>query len=272
VGQGERGKRRNRRRVAAGKPSRCLRCRAKACRQPPGLAMKGRADYDRCRAHSSIAGFRKPAAVPDVRESTTAESLAASASSAAPIPDVYFSADIETDGPIPGPFSLLSFALVVAGHHDGREFHRPLGPEVCFYREVRPISDQFDPQAMAINLLDRDRLTREGIDPSVAMTDAAAWVQRHSGAGKPILVAFPLSFDWTWLYWYFVRFSKTGSPFGHSSCFDIKTAFAVKARRSISDAARSKLPAGLRAESPHTHNALDDAREQAEVFARIMEW
>jgi hypothetical protein len=28
----------------------------------------------------------------------------------------------------------------------------------------------------------------------------------------------------------------------------------------------------LQADSPHTHNALDDAREQAEVFARIMEW
>ncbi len=29
--------------------------------------------------------------------------------------DVYFSADVETDGPIPGPFSILSFALVFAG-------------------------------------------------------------------------------------------------------------------------------------------------------------
>ena len=27
--------------------------------------------------------------------------------------DVYFSADIETDGPIPGPFSMLSFAIVL---------------------------------------------------------------------------------------------------------------------------------------------------------------
>lgn len=29
--------------------------------------------------------------------------------------DAYFSADVETDGPIPGPFSILSFALVYAG-------------------------------------------------------------------------------------------------------------------------------------------------------------
>jgi hypothetical protein len=29
--------------------------------------------------------------------------------------DAYFSADVETDGPIPGPFSMLSFAIVYAG-------------------------------------------------------------------------------------------------------------------------------------------------------------
>ncbi|MGE3671704.1 MAG: hypothetical protein AB7K71_18685 [Polyangiaceae bacterium] len=39
--------------------------------------------------------------------------------------DVYFSADVETDGPIPGPYSMLSFALVYAGSVDGRRFQRP---------------------------------------------------------------------------------------------------------------------------------------------------
>lgn len=38
--------------------------------------------------------------------------------------DVYFSADVETDGPIPGPFSMLSFALVPAGTFDGEIFRR----------------------------------------------------------------------------------------------------------------------------------------------------
>jgi hypothetical protein len=28
--------------------------------------------------------------------------------------DIYFSADIEADGPIPGPYSMLSFGLAVA--------------------------------------------------------------------------------------------------------------------------------------------------------------
>jgi hypothetical protein len=39
--------------------------------------------------------------------------------------DSYFSADVETDGPIPGPYSMLSFALVYAGSFDGAKFSRP---------------------------------------------------------------------------------------------------------------------------------------------------
>jgi hypothetical protein len=210
--------------------------------------------------------------MPVVHELVGADSMAIPDPSTLEPTDVYFSADIETDGPIPGPYSLLSFALVIAGSHDDHGFRRATSPEVSLYRELRPISTDFEPEAMRVNRLDRDRLVREGMDPTEAMTEAAAWVRRQCGSGRPILVAYPLSFDWTWLYWYFVRFSRTGSPFGHSSCFDIKTAFAVKARRSISEASRSRLPVHLQADSPHTHNALDDAREQAEVFARIMEW
>lgn len=31
------------------------------------------------------------------------------------VADIYISVDIETDGPIPGPFSMLSFAMVETG-------------------------------------------------------------------------------------------------------------------------------------------------------------
>jgi hypothetical protein len=85
-------------------------------------------------------------------------------------------------------------------------------------------------------------------------------------------VAYPLSFDWTWLYWYFIRFSAEGSPFDYSRCFDIKTALAVKARIPISEASRSRLLPSLRSAHAHTHHALDDAIEQAEIFANVFEW
>ncbi len=186
--------------------------------------------------------------------------------------DVYFSADVETDGPIPGVYSMLSFALVYAGRFDGIEFERPENFDRVFYRELRPISVEFQPEALRVNGLDRDRLYVEGAPPETAMTEAAEWVRSVAGYATPVLVAYPLSFDWTWLYWYFIRFSKEGSPFNHSLCFDVKTAFAVKANIPISEAGRSKLEGTLRSHRVHTHNAVDDAMEQAEVFGNIFEW
>ena len=186
--------------------------------------------------------------------------------------DAYFSADVETDGPIPGPFSILSFAIVYAGSFDGERFDRPKEYDHLFYRELRPISENFEPEALRVNGLDRERLCQDGVRPEIAMTEACHWIKNISGHARPVLVAYPLSFDWTWLYWYFVRFSAEGSPFDYSRCFDIKTAFAVKAGIPISDAGRSRIHPLLKSQRVHTHNALDDAIEQAEIFANVFQW
>lgn len=186
--------------------------------------------------------------------------------------DVFFSADVETDGPIPGPFSALSFALVFAGTFDGERFQRPAQYDLALYKELRPISDNYQEQALVVNGLDRNRLLLLGQDPKEAMSEAYDWVESISGVGNPVLVAYPVSFDWTWLYWYFIQFSPKGSPFGYSQCFDIKTAYAVKNNALMRDSSRSKLPSVLLPNRPHTHHALDDAVEQAEIFANIFEW
>lgn len=186
--------------------------------------------------------------------------------------DVYFSADIETDGSIPGPYSILSFALVFAGTYDGERFVRPESYNTTFYRELKPISQEFEPEALAVNGLDRNALIQSGETPQKAIEDAFDWVQRIAAGGSPVFVAYPLSFDWTWLYWYFVRFSRKGSPFGYSRCFDIKTAVSVKTGLSITGSGRGNLPSGLLPTRAHTHHALDDAIEQAEIFANIFEW
>src|SRR5213083_2723673 len=115
-----------------------------------------------------------------------------------PVVDIYFSADVETDGPIPGPFSMLSFALVYAGRFDGVHFTRPDAFDRTFYRELKPISTNFEPQALQVNGLDRDRLCREGEDPEEAMTAASRWIKEAAGHECPVLVAYPLSFDWAW--------------------------------------------------------------------------
>jgi hypothetical protein len=46
--------------------------------------------------------------------------------------DAYFSADVETDGPIPGPYSMLSFALVYAGSFDGSTYEKPTTGALAF--------------------------------------------------------------------------------------------------------------------------------------------
>lgn len=186
--------------------------------------------------------------------------------------DAYFSADVETDGPIPGLFSILSFALVYAGTFDGNRFERPDDYSCFVYKELKPISDNFQTEALRVNGLDRQRLCVQGESPELAMTEASLWVRRVAGVAEPVLVAYPLSFDWSWLYWYFTRFSTEGSPFGYSHCFDIKTAFAVKAAIPVSKAGRSRLDPSLRPVHPHTHHAVDDAIAQAEIFANVFEW
>lgn len=186
--------------------------------------------------------------------------------------DVYFSADVETDGPIPGPYSMLSIGIVYAGRFDGHKFERPLNYDTSYYAELKPISDQFQDEALQVNQLDRSRLILEGLDPKDAMTRAANWITSLAGTARPVLVAFPLSFDWSWLYWYFVRYSASGSPFEHSRCFDVKTAYAVKAHIPLSNAGRASLPTSLRTSLTHSHHALGDAIEQAEIFANIFEW
>lgn len=186
--------------------------------------------------------------------------------------DAYFSADVETDGPIPGPYSMLSFALVYAGAFDGHAYARPVRFDKTYYAELQPISDRWEADALAVNGLDRDRLLREGTDPREALSAAAEWVRSIAQGRRPILVAYPLSFDWTWMYWYFVNFSTSGSPFNHSGCFDLKTAFAVKAGLPIALSGRDQVNPELVPDRPHTHHALDDAIQQAELFANVFEW
>lgn len=186
--------------------------------------------------------------------------------------DAYFSADVETDGPIPGRFSMLSFGLVYAGEFDGHQFHRPHEFNDIFYTEIQPISEEFENEALAVNKLDREKIKHSGKAPEIAMRDAAHWVEKISAGRNPVLVAYPLAFDWTWLYWYFSAFTSKGSPFGYSQCYDLKTAFATKAELPISLSGRSRLPTAIKSTRPHTHHAIDDAVEQAEIFANIFEW
>jgi hypothetical protein len=169
---------------------------------------------------------------------------------------------------------MISFGLAVAATYDGATFAPRDPTATTFYAELRPISDRYEPDALAVNGLDRDRLLRDGQHPVEAMTAAASWVQVAADVegATPIFVAYPLGFDWMFLYWYFVRFAEQGSPFGHSRFLDLKTLYAAKSGAMITRSVKGRMPRHLLSRRPHTHNALDDAIEQAELLHNLMEW
>jgi hypothetical protein len=186
-------------------------------------------------------------------------------------PSLYISVDIEADGPIPGPYSMLSLGAAVAGVQDADGFTAADPERDTFYRELRPISEDFVPEALAVSGLDRERLTAEGAEPSVALAEFTGWVREVSAGAQPVMCGYPASYDWTFLYWYLMRFTG-GSPFGHSGCLDMKTLYATKAGLPLRAVAKGTMPRELLSRRRHTHHALDDAVEQAELFANLMAW
>ncbi|WP_345559788.1 hypothetical protein [Nonomuraea rosea] len=89
------------------------------------------------------------------------------------LPELYVAVDVEADGPIPGPYSMISLGMAVAGR-----------PDLTFYSELRPISDEFMPAALAVSGLDRGRLCREAPAPEQAMGAAARWINGLRAIGR----------------------------------------------------------------------------------------
>jgi len=186
-------------------------------------------------------------------------------------PSLYISVDIEADGPIPGPYSMLSLGAAVAGTQDADGFTAADPERQSFYRELRPIGEEFVPEALAVSGLDRDRLLSDGAEPAAALAEFSTWVREVALGAQPVMCGYPASYDWMFLYWYLIRFTGA-SPFGHSGCLDMKTLYATKARLPLRAVAKGTMPRELLSRRRHTHHALDDAIEQAELFANLMAW
>jgi DNA polymerase III epsilon subunit-like protein len=172
--------------------------------------------------------------------------------------EMYFSVDIEANGPIPGEFSMTALGACVVGR-----------PETAFYAELRPLHDRFDPKALAVGGLTMEHLREKGEEPVEALRRFDAWVRGTAGnERRPVFVAFNATFDWMFLHWYLVRFLGS-SPFGISG-LDMKAYFMGLTGGTWGSTRKAGVlrmfPAGL----PHTHNALDDAREQAEIFSKML--
>jgi DNA polymerase III epsilon subunit-like protein len=185
--------------------------------------------------------------------------------------EIYISADIETDGPVPGTYSMLSFGLAAVATYDGETVRRLDARAHAAYWELKPVTHKFVPEALAVNGLDRDRLLKTGQPPKQAMKAAAQWVEAIAGNRRAVLVAYPVAFDWLFLHWYFETYSG-GSPFGHGNCVDIRSLYVGATGSTFTDSSKRRIPADLTPQAAHTHHALDDAIEQGQLFVNILEF
>jgi DNA polymerase III epsilon subunit-like protein len=172
-------------------------------------------------------------------------------------PEMYFSVDIESAGPIPGKYSMLSIGACVVGN-----------PSITFYAELKPLSIEYVPEALKVSGFDLGLLAKEGQSPADAMKAFRIWVETEAGNHKAVFVGFNACFDWQFINWYLESFTG-GNPFGFGG-IDIKSYFMGVSGREWSRTTSSQLPKEFQPDEPQTHNALDDARAQASIFSKLM--
>ena len=79
--------------------------------------------------------------------------------------ETFISVDVETSGPNPSDFSLLSIGACTLQD-----------PRQTFYIELQPVSNRATAEALAISGLSLDTLRQRGLPPSEAMACLAEWL------------------------------------------------------------------------------------------------
>jgi hypothetical protein len=180
--------------------------------------------------------------------------------------EIFISVDVETDGPIPAEFSMLSVGA--AAFSEGGEllgtFERNLetldgakqNPETMQWWDTQPEAWE----ACRKNL----------VHPKDAMMDLTKWVgelERQYGA-KAVFLAYPAGFDFTFVYWYLIKFVGY-SVFSFSS-LDIKSYAMAVLGTPFRETTKRNFPKKWKSKKRHNHVALQDAIGQGELFINIL--
>ena len=176
--------------------------------------------------------------------------------------EIYVSTDIETDGPIPGLHSMLSFAsaaytldknLVTTFEANLETLPDATGhPETMKWWEAH--SEAWE-------------ASRENLQPpQEAMSKYLNWLKQLPG--RPVFVSYPVCYDFMFVYWYLINFTGE-SPFSHSA-LDIKTLAMAALKKPYRSSVKRNMPRRWFDKNlKHTHRALDDAIEQGALFCNI---
>ena len=176
-------------------------------------------------------------------------------------PEIYVSTDIEADGPIPGPHSMLSFAS--AAYTADKQL---VGTFSANLKTLPDAQAHPDTQAWWDKNPDAWNACRQDLQqPETAMNNYVEWLNQLPG--KPVFVGYPAAYDFMFIYWYLIRFAGE-SPFSHSA-LDIKSYAMAVLKTEFRETAKRKMPKHWFDDLPHTHVALDDAIEQGALFCNI---
>lgn len=181
----------------------------------------------------------------------------------------YLSIDIEADGPIPGPHSMLSFG---AAAYQLTNNDKGWAEIATFKRNLTPLPGATpDPDTAAWWKTQPEAweaATKDPVSPEQGMADFATWLQKLPGT--VVVCGYPVTFDFLFVYWYYVRFNKKKPPFSHSG-LDIKTLAMVQMNVPYYQATKRNMPRRWFRDTPrHTHDALDDARGQGILLMNIL--
>lgn len=163
---------------------------------------------------------------------------------------VYLSFDVEADGPAPGLYSMISFALVDVLTKD------------IFKVELSPISDFYIPEALAVSGFSREE-TLKFEDPETQMKKMLDWVNEKYPNKRLCLISDNPAFDWQFINYYCIKYLGK-NPFGHSAR-RIGDVWAGYQNNFSNDSSWKKMRT-----TKHTHDPADDALGNAEAFNEIM--
>ena len=181
----------------------------------------------------------------------------------------FISIDVEASGPLPGIHDLLSIGGETI-NFDGIRYV-PSGNKR--YWELAPVHGGVIAEAMEVNRMDLERLKVEGQQPEVVAQEFDEWVRAASSKKDPaVFVGYVANFDWAYINDLFLRHG-IANPFGYRALDQRSLAMGVLSTP-WQEIRHSGLAKEVGVSMPHpaeAHNALVDARHQAELFCGILE-
>ena len=179
--------------------------------------------------------------------------------------EIYVSVDVESDGPIPGENSMLSFGAAAF------DPSLPLKESMVstFEINLKQLPEAHtNPDTMKWWQTQQeawDYCRRDTQDPQHAMQSFNAWTESLNG--KPVFVAYPAGYDFTFMYWYMIKFTGK-SPYGFSA-LDLKSFAMAKLGTTFKGTTKKNMPKSWFTKHPHNHKALDDAIGQGWLFMNM---